>query len=140
MVQLGHIVLYVRELQASIDFYQQVVSLDVTGKVFNDRAAILTGGSTHHELLLIEVGDAPSPPQGRRLGLYHIGWCVGESLDQLREAKNASRRSVAPSMACPITPLASVSIFAIRITMKLNSSSIILVSTGGHPESGWSNR
>lgn len=87
MVQLGHIALYVRDLQASLDFYQQVVGLDVAGKVFNDRAAILTGGTTHHELLLIEVGDAPSPPQGRRLGLYHIGWCVGESLDQLREAK-----------------------------------------------------
>lgn len=97
MVQLGHIVLYVRELQASIDFYQQVVSLDVTGKVFNDRAAILTGGSTHHELLLIEVGDAPSPPQGRRLGLYHIGWCVGESLDQLREAKKRIE-----AFGCPI--------------------------------------
>jgi len=97
MVQLGHIVLYVRELQTSTDFYQQVVGLDVAGKLFNDHAAILTGGTTHHELLLIEVGDAPGPPQGRRLGLYHIGWCVGNSLDQLRRVKKRIE-----AFGCPI--------------------------------------
>ena len=36
--------------------------------------------------MLIEVDDAPGPLQGRRLGLYHIGWKVGDKLDDLREA------------------------------------------------------
>ncbi|MGB0653628.1 MAG: VOC family protein, partial [Thermoplasmatota archaeon] len=40
------------------------------------------------ELLLIEVGDAPAPPQGRRLGLYHLGIKVGDSLDELRAARD----------------------------------------------------
>ncbi len=31
------------------------------------------------------MGEAPGPLQGRRLGLYHVGWRVGESLDALRE-------------------------------------------------------
>lgn len=97
MVHLGHIVLYVRDLQVSTDFYQQVVGLEVTGKVFNDHATVLTGGTTHHELLLIEVGAAPGPLQGRRLGLYHTGWCVGDSLDHLREAKNR-----AEAFGCPV--------------------------------------
>ena len=51
-------------------------------------AAILTlidsGGSTHHELLLIQVGAADGPLQGKRIGLYHVGWKVGDSLDQLK--------------------------------------------------------
>jgi len=38
--------------------------------------------------LLIQVGDAPGPPQGRRRRLYHIGIKVGDSLDELRAAKN----------------------------------------------------
>jgi catechol-2,3-dioxygenase len=38
-------------------------------------------------LLLIQVGDAPGPPNGRRRGLYHIGIKVGDSLDELRQAK-----------------------------------------------------
>ena len=37
--------------------------------------------------LLIQVGDAPGPPQGRRRGLYHIGIKVGNHLDELRAAK-----------------------------------------------------
>ena len=37
--------------------------------------------------LLIQVGDAPGPAQGRRRGLYHIGIKVGDSLDELRSAK-----------------------------------------------------
>ena len=50
-------------------------------------AAALTSGRTHHELLLIQVGDAPGPPPGPRRGLYHIGIKVGDSLDELRAAK-----------------------------------------------------
>jgi len=37
---------------------------------------------------LIQVGEAPGPLQGRRRGLYHIGIKVGDSLDELRSAKN----------------------------------------------------
>ncbi|MBH0197694.1 MAG: VOC family protein, partial [Nitrospira sp.] len=47
----------------------------------------LTSGRTHHELLLIQVGDAPGPSSGRRRGFYHIGIKVGDSLDALRQAK-----------------------------------------------------
>lgn len=84
MPELGHIVLYVKDLQASIHFYQEIVGLEVKGRIFNNRASMLTGGRTHHELLLIEVGDAPGPLQGRRIGLYHVGWKIGNSLDDLR--------------------------------------------------------
>ena len=45
-----------------------------------------TSGRTHHELLLIEVGQQATPiPAGRRVGLYHFGLKVGDSDDELRE-------------------------------------------------------
>lgn len=84
MTNLGHVVFYVRDLQRSIDFYTRAVGLDVKGRIFNNRAALLSGGSTHHELLLIQVGEAEGPPQGRRIGLYHVGWRIGDTLDELR--------------------------------------------------------
>lgn len=87
MAELGHVVLYVRELQRSLVFYRDVVGLNVVGEIFNGRAAMLSGGRTHHELLLIEVGAAPGPLTGRRIGLYHIGWKIGESLTELRAMK-----------------------------------------------------
>ena len=81
---LGHIVFYVRNLQASSDFYTDIVGLKPVASIFNNEAVMLTAGSTHHELLLIEVGDAPALPQGRRLGLYHVGWKVGDSIEELK--------------------------------------------------------
>ncbi len=84
MINLAHVVFYVRDLKASVAFYSEIVGLSLVGKIFNERAAMLTGGSTHHELLLIQVGDAPGPLAGRRIGLYHIGWKIGDDLETLR--------------------------------------------------------
>ena len=87
MAELGHVVLYVRELKRSLDFYRNAVGLVVVGEIFGGKAAMLSGGRTHHELLLIEVGAAPGPLTGRRIGLYHVGWKIGESLTELRAMK-----------------------------------------------------
>ncbi len=84
---LGHVVFYVKELEPSLTFYRDLLGLHEVGKIFNGAVAALTSGRTHHELLLIQVGDAPGPPSGRRRGLYHIGIKIGDSLDTLREAK-----------------------------------------------------
>lgn len=84
MTNLGHVVFYVRDLEHSVKFYTEVVGLDLSGMIFNGRAALLSGGSTHHELLLIQVGDAQGPVHGRRIGLYHVGWKIGDSIEQLK--------------------------------------------------------
>lgn len=90
MVELGHVVFYVRNLEASLKFYHETVGLDLKGKIFKDRAAVLTGGRTHHELLLIEVGDkAEGPLEGFRVGLYHVGWKIGNSLDELIQMRDS---------------------------------------------------
>lgn len=84
---LGHVVFYVKDLQRALGFYRDLLGFQEVGRIFNGAAAALTSGRTHHELLLIQVGDAPRPPTGHRLGLYHIGIKVGDSLDELRDAK-----------------------------------------------------
>lgn len=85
---LGHVVFYVKELERSLRFYRDLLGFKEVGRIFNGAAAALTSGRTHHELLLIQVGDAPGPPAGRRRGLYHIGIKVGDSLGELRTAKS----------------------------------------------------
>lgn len=84
---LGHVVFYVKDLALSLGFYRDLLGFKEAGRIFNGAAAALTSGRTHHELLLIQVGDAPAPPKGRRRGLYHIGIKVGEGIDELRQAK-----------------------------------------------------
>jgi catechol 2,3-dioxygenase len=84
---LGHVVFYVRDLERSLAFYRDLLGFREVGRIFDGKATALTSGRTHHEILLIQVGDAPSPPKGHRLGLYHIGIKVGDSLKELRTAK-----------------------------------------------------
>jgi catechol 2,3-dioxygenase len=92
--ELGHLVLYVRDLATSLRFYHDVLGWrpilggdDDHPLPFPAAAFSAPSNRTHHELLLIEVGpDAAALPEGRRVGLYHFGLKVGDSDDELREA------------------------------------------------------
>ena len=85
--ELGHVVLYVRDVERSRRFYRDVLGWREIGAAFGGRAAAFSSGRTHHELLLIEVGpDAAPLPRGRRVGMYHFGLKVGESDEELRAA------------------------------------------------------
>jgi catechol 2,3-dioxygenase len=94
--ELGHVVFYVRDLAASLRFYRDLLGFKVVGDAFGGQAAALSSGRTHHELLLIQVGDAPGPPPGRRRGLYHIGVKVGDSKEELRAALQELRQAGVP--------------------------------------------
>ncbi len=86
--ELGHLVLYVRDVERSAAFYGDVLGWRrVTPAGAGLPIAAFSSGRTHHELLLIEVGEgAAGPPRGRHLGLYHFGLKVGDSDEELREA------------------------------------------------------
>ncbi|KOR27126.1 hypothetical protein TI05_19690, partial [Achromatium sp. WMS3] len=87
MPELGHVAYYVRNLERSIAFYQKIVGLNVVARIFKGRAAVLSGDDDHHhELLLIQVSTGDGPLVGRRIGLYHTAWKIGDSLDDLRAA------------------------------------------------------
>jgi catechol 2,3-dioxygenase len=89
--ELGHLVLYVRNLERSASFYRDVLGWRqlTPEKSLGFPAAAFSSPSnrTHHELLLIEMGEDARPvPEGRRVGLYHFGLKVGDTDDELREA------------------------------------------------------
>lgn len=95
--ELGHLVLYVRNVERSATFYRDVLGwrqivgpgTPAAGRAQAWPAAAFSapGGRTHHELLLIEVGeDAQGLPQGRHVGLYHFGIKIGDTDDALRAA------------------------------------------------------
>ena len=90
--ELGHLVLYVRNLERSRGFYRDVLGwkeITVSGEEIGFPAAAFSSGRTHHELLLIEVGEDATPiPRGRRVGMYHFGLKIGETDAELREARD----------------------------------------------------
>jgi catechol-2,3-dioxygenase len=85
---LGHVVLFVSDLERSRRFYGDVLGFKELATMGTQAVVFASAsGRTHHELLLIEVGaDAAPIPPGRRLGMYHFGLKIGESDDELRAA------------------------------------------------------
>ena len=81
--RLNHAVLFVRNVERSVSFYQAVFGFEVIGREGGGRMAFLraSGGANHHDLGLFEVGaEAPHPAQGST-GLYHLAWEVPELAD-----------------------------------------------------------
>jgi catechol-2,3-dioxygenase len=77
VARLNHAVLFVRDLDRSVDFYRRVFGFEEIARE-GGRMAFLraAGSSNHHDLGLMEVGpEAPSPQRGA-VGLYHLAWEV----------------------------------------------------------------
>jgi catechol-2,3-dioxygenase len=81
--ELGHVVLFVADLDRSRRFYGTLLEFPEVVHI-PGRIAAYSGGRTHHELMLISVGDAQPIPRGRRLGMYHFALKIGDSDDELR--------------------------------------------------------
>jgi len=82
--ELGHVVLYVSDLKRSADFYKETLGFREIAR--QPGLALFSGGRTHHELLLIEVGGTPSGTKVPQPGLYHIGFKIGDTPESIRTA------------------------------------------------------
>ncbi|MEX0763180.1 MAG: VOC family protein [Dehalococcoidia bacterium] len=79
---LGHVVLRVRDAEASARWYEQVLGLHVTYKIPGRMVFLSSRDDTSHELALMSLGPNAAGPSADRVGLYHIGWQL-ESLEDL---------------------------------------------------------
>lgn len=82
--ELGHIVLFVTNLEKLADFYKSTLGFPEISR--DSQTALFSGGRTHHELLLIEVGGVTESQAQPRPGLYHIGFKIGNSTEELKAA------------------------------------------------------
>jgi len=86
-VRLNHAVLFVADLDRSLDFYQQAFGMVVVAREPRANAVFLRlpRSGNHHDLGLFGVGAQPPRPRGS-LGLYHLAWQV-DTIDELEEAR-----------------------------------------------------
>jgi catechol-2,3-dioxygenase len=82
--ELGHVVLYVTNLKRSADFYRDILGFREIHR--DGQTALFSSGRTHHELLLIEIGGDSKVAGRIEPGLYHIGFKIGDSDEELRAA------------------------------------------------------
>lgn len=86
--RLNHAVLFVADVQRSVQFYQDALGFRVTHQMAGAAFLRAAGSDNDHDLGLFEVGagvDADAaPPVHRGIGLYHLAWSVG-TLAELSE-------------------------------------------------------
>jgi catechol 2,3-dioxygenase len=84
--QLGHVVLQVRDRERAEEFYSGVLGLRIVAHMESPCATFFSLGH-HHDFAIVAVGpDGPdAAPDGP--GLAHVAFRIGDSIDELREAK-----------------------------------------------------
>lgn len=86
--ELGHVSLFVRDLDATRRFYRDVLGLAETGTAKDGRIVFFSAGVHHHDVSC-ELARAPGAgPQPKGVpGLYHIAFAVGDSPEDLAAAR-----------------------------------------------------
>lgn len=82
--ELGHVVLYVTDLESSLHFYRDILGFPVISTISG--MAAFSSERTHHELLLIEIGGKAKVKKIVEPGLYHIGFKIGNTDQELKAA------------------------------------------------------
>lgn len=88
--ELGHVSLFVRDLDATRRFYRDLLGLRETGTAKGGRIVFFSAGIHHHDVSceLARASGAGPQPKGVP-GLYHIAFDVGASLADLAQARLA---------------------------------------------------
>jgi catechol 2,3-dioxygenase len=84
---LGHVVLRVTDLARSEAFYSGLLGLEVCAR-FDDQGMKMTFFTlgNHHDLAISEVSGAEDRSGGQAAGLDHVAFCIGTSMEELKEA------------------------------------------------------
>ena len=86
--ELGHVSLFVRDLEATRRFYRDTLGLAETGTGKGGRIVFFSAGVHHHDLSCeLARAEGPGPQPKGVPGLYHLAFDVGASLADLRAAR-----------------------------------------------------
>lgn len=88
--RLGHVFLWVRDVERSREFYSSVLELTVKHSTPGKSAFLTATEDSSHELALGEVGMDAKGPEPKNVGLYHLAWEMG-SFDDLKSVYHKMR-------------------------------------------------
>ncbi len=85
---LGHVVVRVRDRARAERFYNGLLGLPICARLDEGgfKMAFFTLGN-HHDFAVMEVTGEGSSSAESAVGLHHVAFNIGTSLDELREAK-----------------------------------------------------
>ncbi len=83
--KLGHLVLRVRDLQRSEEFYSKVLGLEVKGRAGDTMVFFRSNQEVDHDLAIAQIGEDAPGPEPDRVGLYHMAWELAD-MNELKDA------------------------------------------------------
>ena len=93
VARLNHAVLYVRDLDRSVDFYHRAFGFEEIAREGGMMAFLRAAGSdNHHDLGLMAVGADAAQPGRRSVGLYHLAWEV-PTINDLGSGRGGAHRA-----------------------------------------------
>ena len=85
---LGHVVVRVSDVERAERFYNGVLGLPVCARFDRGgmKMAFFSLGN-HHDFAVMQRPHGEPPPSEARVGLDHVAFKIGDTLDELREAR-----------------------------------------------------
>jgi len=93
--RLGHLVIRVRDLERSEEFYTQVLGLEVRSRGGDSMVFFRSNPDVDHDLAIMKIGDDAPPPEPDRVGLYHFAYELG-SIEEIKDAYRVVRSKGVP--------------------------------------------
>lgn len=83
---LGHVVIKVRNQQRAEAFYNGLLGIPIAARDPQMSATFFTLGN-HHDFAVVAIGDDAEDPPAKSAGLLHVAFKIGDTIDELREAR-----------------------------------------------------
>ncbi len=83
---LGHVVIKVRDVKRSEAFYNGVLGLPVAARSERGPMTFFSLGN-HHDFAVLGLGDDAESAADKAVGLAHVAFKIGDSLEDLKDAK-----------------------------------------------------
>jgi len=91
--RIGHVVLKVRDLSRSRQFYSEVLGLEVMFEM-QGMAFFASHRRDHHEIALMELGATAEGPKGHQVGLSHVAFRLGNEAELIKAYRELKERQV----------------------------------------------
>ena len=83
---LGHVVIKVGDMERAEAFYRDVLGMTVCARREDPDMTFFTLGN-HHDFAIAALGRDAEPASAKSVGLAHVAFKIGDSMGELREAK-----------------------------------------------------
>ena len=84
---LGHVVIKVRDQAIAEDFYHGILGLPIVARLEEPKMTFFSLGN-HHDFAISVVGEDAASPPDKSVGLAHVAFKIGNTLEALREVKD----------------------------------------------------